>query len=586
MLSSPGVSEVPVEATAFLGAVAAFVVFLFVLFLYLNKKLCFYTVGGFPCCDDPVTKPDKLKELGAAYNYGEGESSSDSEEEVSNRLATSKSFPSALRDNHHNHVNSNHVGSNHHNHTTSNHHNHANHTPSSYHTYNHYGHHNYHQLGPSRSSSQYSAPEDGGPPDRGDGCVCDPNTDLISLAEKGRAGVSVEEEPVGVGVGVSSSSASSSGSTTSGDDDLLTHRALRHRDPRAYRQMSPNRSPYDGTYHQECREDGSVGEALLVRCGTIEAGFAYDLPTKTLTVHILQAKDVPSKERGGAANTQVRVLLLPARKQKHKTRIRPGDNPQFNEAFVFTKINPEEVQQLGVRLRLYGCERMRREKMVGEVIVPFASINLTLGNTFWLTLEPRANLARTESRTEVCSLTRSDSTGSNHSVHSGVPELLVGLTYNGTTGRLAVEVIKGSHFSNDVDSVMPPVLWRVLPRDIRRVGPIMRNMANTRAPDTYVKLVLMSSSGQEIAHSKTSVRRGQPNPLFKETFMFQVALFQLPDVTLMASVYTKRSMKRKDMIGWFALGLNSSGEEELAHWNQMRDSKGEQVCRWHVLLES
>lgn len=53
----------------------------------------------------------------------------------------------------------------------------------------------------------------------------------------------------------------------------------------------------------------------------------------------------------------------------------------------------EEVQQLGVRLRLYGCERMRREKMLGEVIVPFASINLTLGNTFWLTLEPRANLA-------------------------------------------------------------------------------------------------------------------------------------------------------------------------------------------------
>ncbi|XP_045115854.1 synaptotagmin-14-like isoform X5 [Portunus trituberculatus] len=526
MLSSPAVIEVPVEATAFLGAVAAFVVFLFVLFLYLNKKLCFYTVGNFPCCDDPVTKPDKLKELGAAYNYGEGESSSDSEEEASKRLSSSKSFPSGLRDNHHPHASHN----------------------SNYHAYNHCGHHNYHQFGPSRSPSQYSAPEDG-------------------VASHGRAGVSGEEEPVGVGV--SSSSASSSGSTTSGDDDLLTHRALRHRDPRAYRQMSPGRSPYDGTYHQESREDGTVGEALLVRCGTIEAGFAYDLPTRTLTVHILQAKEVPSKERGGAANTQVRVLLLPARKQKHKTRIRPGETPQFNEAFVFTKINPEEVQQLGVRLRLYGCERMRREKMLGEVIVPFASINLTLGNTFWLTLEPRANLAvsphRSESRTEVCSLTRSDSTGSTHSVHSGVPELLLGLTYNGTTGRLAVEVIKGSHFRNSDD---------------------FRNSANTRAPDTYVKLVLMSSSGQEIAHSKTSVRRGQPNPLFKETFMFQVALFQLPDVTLMASVYTKRSMKRKDMIGWFALGLNSSGEEELTHWNQMRDSRGEQVCRWHILLES
>ena len=87
------------------------------------------------------------------------------------------------------------------------------------------------------------------PPGRGDTFTgCDANADLISLAEKGRAGVSGEEEPVGAGV--TSSSASSSGSTTSGDDDLLTHRALRHRDPRAYRQMSPGRSPYDANYQQ------------------------------------------------------------------------------------------------------------------------------------------------------------------------------------------------------------------------------------------------------------------------------------------------------------------------------------------------
>ena len=87
----------------------------------------------------------------------------------------------------------------------------------------------------------------------------------------------------------------------------------------------------------------------------------------------------------------------------------------------------------------------------------------------------------------------------------------------------------------------------------------------------------------------------------------QVALFQLPDVTLMVSVYNKRSMKRKDMIGWFSLGtslqphfnllssgcsrvsgagFNNSGDEELAHWTDMRESKGEQVCRWHVLLEA
>lgn len=77
------------------------------------------------------------------------------------------------------------------------------------------------------------------------------------------------------------------------------------------------------------------------------------------------------------------------------------------------------------------------------------------------------------------------------------------------------------------------------------------------SPDTYVKLTLIAPNGKEVAHSKTSVRRGQPNPLFKENFMFQVALFQLADVTLMVSVYNKKSMKKKEMIGWFSLGKYS-----------------------------
>jgi hypothetical protein len=56
---------VPVEATAFLGAVAAFVVLLLVFFLYLNKKWCFYGIGGFPCCDVSLSpNPPRSKQLG------------------------------------------------------------------------------------------------------------------------------------------------------------------------------------------------------------------------------------------------------------------------------------------------------------------------------------------------------------------------------------------------------------------------------------------------------------------------------------------------------------------------------------------
>jgi len=70
-----------------------------------------------------------------------------------------------------------------------------------------------------------------------------------------------------------------------------------------------------------------------------------------------------------------------------------------------------------------------------------------------------------------------------------------------------------------------------------------------------VKLSLMSSAGTEMARGKTTTRRGQPNPLFKETFMFQVPQVQLADVTLMVAVNAVRTLKRRpEMIGWFCLG--------------------------------
>lgn len=46
---------------------------------------------------------------------------------------------------------------------------------------------------------------------------------------------------------------------------------------------------------------------------------------------------------------------------------------------------------MGIRLRLYGCERMRRERLIGEAVVGFANINLELENNFWLTMESRSN---------------------------------------------------------------------------------------------------------------------------------------------------------------------------------------------------
>ncbi|XP_050067555.1 uncharacterized protein LOC126556333 isoform X2 [Anopheles maculipalpis] len=309
--------------------------------------------------------------------------------------------------------------------------------------------------------------------------------------------------------------------------------------------------------------DGGPTTTTTGSNGTLEISLLYDAPMRKMTVHVLQARGISSRgDKGQLTHTQVRLLMLPAKRQKHKTKIRSGENPQFMESFLLHRVNPEEVNSMGLRIRVYGCERMRRERLIGETIVSFANIDLELETNLWLPLESRTSSSDTASTSDLLSIARSDSAGSTTSMqHGGVPELLLGLGYNGITGRLTVEIVKGSHF---------------------------RNHSLPKVPDTYVKLCLVSSMGQEIARAKTSTRRGQSNPLFKETFIFQVAMFQLNDVTLIVSVYAKRNMKRNEMVGWFSMGLNSSGPEEMIHWNEMRDSssRSELITRWHVLVDS
>ncbi|XP_064317040.1 synaptotagmin-16 isoform X2 [Phalacrocorax carbo] len=298
----------------------------------------------------------------------------------------------------------------------------------------------------------------------------------------------------------------------------------------------------------------------ICKCGDLDVIFNYKASSQKLVVTILEARDIPDKDRSGVNTWQVHTVLMPSKKQRGKTSVQRGPIPMFKDKITFSKLEPEELSSHAIRFRLYAVHKMIGEKMMGEQLFYLSNISQEGEVKMTLVLEPRSNLSSADSQLSLSAISHSDSASSTQSLsHGGVPELLVGLSYNATTGRLSVEMIKGSHF---------------------------RNLAINRPPDTYGKLCLLNSVGQEMSRCKTSIRRGQPNPVYKETFIFQVALFQLSDVTLMISIFNRRSMKRKEMIGWISMGQNSSGEEEQCHWQEMKESKGTQVCRWHMLLES
>ncbi|XP_063159107.1 synaptotagmin-14 isoform X2 [Candoia aspera] len=294
--------------------------------------------------------------------------------------------------------------------------------------------------------------------------------------------------------------------------------------------------------------------------GTLDVTFDYDSQEQRLLITVTAVTDIPNYSRTSGSLWQIHLVLLPVKKQRAKTSIQRGPCPVFTETFKFNHIESEMIGNYAIRFRLYSIHRVKRERILGEKVFYLTKLNLQGKVSVPVTLEPAYNISGCDSQMSMSEASCSESISSCQSLaHGSAPEILIGLLYNATTGRLAAEVIKGSHF---------------------------KNLAANRPPNTFVKLTLLNSMGQEMSKCKTSIRRGQPNPVYKETFIFQVALFQLSDVTLILSVYNKRSMKRKEMIGWISLGLNSSGEEELNHWTEMKESKGQQICRWHSLLES
>ncbi|OQR70044.1 synaptotagmin-16-like [Tropilaelaps mercedesae] len=333
--------------------------------------------------------------------------------------------------------------------------------------------------------------------------------------------------------------------------------------------------------------------------GVLEVSITHDALARRLIVSLIQVQRVSPKAapkvQGGRATARcgtyrVKVTALTTRqagrlKQGRTSKAKQADqqgNCTFNEDLVFSRISSESLSGMQLRFRVHSAhERLtRRQRLISEATMSLGCIRLRypLKVALESKLSQNSGGGGTSSESEVsdCSLKSQDSsTGSLNSLqsphspqHVGLassPELLIGLAYNGTTGRLSVEIIGGSHLG-----VLPGV----------------PHVKSCPSPDTFVKVCLVSSSGQEIASSKTSVRRGQADPVYKETFVFQVALFQLSDVTLILSAYKRSSMKRKQLVGWLSYGMNPSSDAQLVHWNDMREGRGEQVARWNTLIQS
>ena len=135
-------------------------------------------------------------------------------------------------------------------------------------------------------------------------------------------------------------------------------------------------------------------EEFLSTAGRLQVSASYAPTAQKLAVTVLRAEDIPTKHRGGAASVQVRVVLLPAKKQRFKTKTKPSTNPNFHETFTFSRVSQSDLQESGLRFRLYGHEKLTRDKLLGELTINVTEFDLEGdGEALWRTLTPRSALS-------------------------------------------------------------------------------------------------------------------------------------------------------------------------------------------------
>ncbi|XP_053139934.1 synaptotagmin-7 isoform X2 [Hemicordylus capensis] len=265
--------------------------------------------------------------------------------------------------------------------------------------------------------------------------------------------------------------------------------------------------------------------------GRIQFSVGYNFQESTLTVKILKAQELPAKDFSGTSDPFVKIYLLPDKKHKLETKVkRKNLNPHWNETFLFEGFPYEKVVQRVLYLQVLDYDRFSRNDPIGEVNVPLNKVDLTQMQTFWKDLKP-------------CS----DGSGSRG-------ELLLSLCYNPSANSIAVNIIKARN---------------------------LKAMDIGGTSDPYVKVWLMYKD-KRVEKKKTVVMKRCLNPVFNESFMFDIPTEKLRETTIIITVMDKDKLSRNDVIGKIYLSWKS-GPGEVKHWKDMISHPRQAVAQWHQL---
>lgn len=283
----------------------------------------------------------------------------------------------------------------------------------------------------------------------------------------------------------------------------------------------------------ESTATGPIVEGVDFKLGRIQFGLMYDFQNLTLTLRIIRAVQLPAKDVTGTSDPYVKILLLPDKKHKLLTKVKKRNlNPHWNECFLFEGWPHNKLLEKTLYLQVIDYDRFSRDDPIGETYIPLNEIDLSQSPVVWKFLQP-------------CKDTRGK-----------LGELLLSLCYQPNIGRLTVIVMK----AKDLKA-----------KDI------------TGSSDPYVKIWLHFGS-TKIEKKKTNIKMRSLNPVYNESFIFEIPWEKIREASLEVSVMDFDKLGRNELIGKVILGCRS-GPMETRHWNDMVSKPRQQVAQWHLLKD-
>nr|CAG4650954.1 EOG090X05OW [Simocephalus serrulatus]SVE94218.1 EOG090X05OW [Simocephalus serrulatus] len=282
----------------------------------------------------------------------------------------------------------------------------------------------------------------------------------------------------------------------------------------------------------------------------------HNVDKSTLNITVVRCQGLPARDSNvGSSDPYVKLQLLPDKHHKVKTRVlRRTLNPVYDEDFTFFGIGENQLQSLTLHFVVLSFDRYSRDDVIGEVFLPVYEALEEM------TATESADRNNGDNGNHSATVLARDIAPRSHKMRShGRGELLVSLCYQPQASRLTAVVLKA----------------RNIPR-----------MDMTGLADPYVKIYLVHN-GQRVAKKKTHVKKRTLNPVFNESFVFDLpaAATSLDNVSLEFLVLDWDRVTKNEVIGRLELGGTKSNGTALHHWNEVLSSPRRQIAEWHKLKD-